>query len=203
VNRPIDLFIFDEGGVMIQNFYVIPSMAAKMGIEEKELIALLKPDLAGMSAGRLGGAEFWKRFADRTGIEVPEDYFATLFDPAPTPGSFELVADLAREHRVVCGTNTIESHHSINMERGFYRGFHAVYASHLMGRVKPEPAFWTDILAAEGRSPESAFFVDDSPANVEAARALGIMAELFQGVESLRRVLEDLGALGTDTRTST
>ena len=177
---PIDLFIFDEGGVMIRNFYVIPAMAAKMGLEEKELVTLLKPDLAGISGGKYSGSEFWARFAVRTGIAVPEDYFATLFAPEPEPGSFELVADLAQEHRVVCGTNTIDSHHAINLERGFYRGFHAVYASHIMGRVKPDPEFWNNILAAEKTTPERSFFVDDSKANVEAALTLGIRAVLFQ-----------------------
>ena len=185
---------------MIRNFQVVPAMAAKLGLAESELVTLLRPDLAGLSAGRYTGTEFWNRVATRTGIVVPEDYFATLFNPQPEPGSFELVADLARGNRVVCGTNTIDSHHEINLERGFYRGFHAVYASHLMGRVKPDPAFWTDILAAESVEPERSFFVDDSPVNVEAARSLGIRAEVFQGVDNLRRLFEDLGALESGAR---
>ena len=66
--------------------------------------------------------------------------------------------------------------------------------------MKPDPAFWTDILAAESMEPERTFFVDDSPVNVEAARNLGIRAEVFQGADKLRRLFEDLGALEPGAR---
>ena len=195
MNGKIDLFIFDEGGVMIRDFYVLPAMAAKLGIDEKELTTAFKPDLGDFSRGKISTAELWRHFSEHWNIQVPEDYFATLFDPKPEPGSFELVAELAQRYRVVCGTNTIKSHHEINGKRGFYNGFHAVYASHLMGKAKPEPDFWTAILAIEKVAPDRAFFIDDSSVNVEAARSLGLQAWLFKGADSLRLYLTSIGIL--------
>lgn len=47
--------------------------------------------------------------------------------------------------------------------------------------VKPEPAAYQAVLNALGAAPEDIVFVDDRPANVAAAAALGMRAELFQG----------------------
>lgn len=190
-----DLFIFDEGGVMIRNFFVIPAIAEIMGFEEKELIALLKPELGAYSRGKLSGKQFWENFTSRTNIDVPEDYFASLFKPEADLASFELMRELARTTRTVCGTNTIDSHHDINTKLGMYEGFHAVYASHIIGRAKPEAAFWTDILQAENVRPERTFFVDDMEVNVEAARGLGITSWLFKGAGELREYLVSIGEL--------
>ncbi|MCX8014374.1 MAG: HAD-IA family hydrolase, partial [Rectinema sp.] len=106
----------------------------------------------------------------------------------------QIVRRLARHHRVVCGTNTIDCHHEINIRLGMYEPFHAVYASHLMHVAKPDPDFWRYILRAEGVHPEEAFFTDDSQENVDAALALGIHARLYTDAESLARQLRDCGA---------
>ena len=76
-----------------------------------------------------------------------------------------------------------------------YEGFHAVYASHIIGQAKPDAEFWTEILAAEKVSPERTFFVDDMEANIEAARKLGITSWLFTGADELRGHLERIGEL--------
>jgi putative hydrolase of the HAD superfamily len=108
--------------------------------------------------------------------------------------TFALVQELSRNARVVCGTNTIDSHHEINLERGLYSPFHAIYASHLIGYVKPEPGFWQYILEAEGVSAARSFFTDDSEKNVEVARSLGIQAFLYTDAANLRRILFEIGA---------
>jgi putative hydrolase of the HAD superfamily len=48
-----------------------------------------------------------------------------------------------------------------------------------LGLVKPEPAIYAGALELLGADPADVIFVDDRPANVEAARALGIRAHLF------------------------
>lgn len=49
-----------------------------------------------------------------------------------------------------------------------------------LGLVKPEPAIYAGALELLGADPADVTFVDDRPANVEAARALGIRAQLFR-----------------------
>ncbi|MBC7591870.1 MAG: HAD-IA family hydrolase [Salinibacterium sp.] len=51
-----------------------------------------------------------------------------------------------------------------------------VLVSYMMGIRKPEPELFTRALARFDAAPENTFFVDDSLANVEGARSVGITA---------------------------
>ena len=190
----IDLYIFDEGGVLIRNHMILGAVAEAMGMEPEALRRLLPPDMASFSRGDIDGAEFWRLFEARTGIRPDENYWESRFKPTRDEPTFAVVRELAEGARVVCGTNTVDCHHTINERLGMYDCFHAVYASHLIHRVKPEPRFWLDILEAEGVAPERAFFTDDSIENVEAAQELGINARLYTDAERLRKDLVALGA---------
>ncbi|PKL07136.1 MAG: haloacid dehalogenase [Spirochaetae bacterium HGW-Spirochaetae-9] len=190
----IDLYIFDEGGVLIRNHMVLGGVAAALGMERDALFALLPPELSLVSNGEIGSEEFWRRFEARTGIRAEKNWWSECFKPTRDEPTFSLVRELAMKARIVCGTNTIDCHHIINESLGMYEPFHAVYASHLMHLSKPDPRFWEKILADEGVAPERAFFTDDSPKNVEAARELGIQAFLYTDADSLRRDLLSVGA---------
>jgi glucose-1-phosphatase len=79
--------------------------------------------------------------------------------------------------------------HELFRVRGRFK--HA-FLSWELGAAKPEPAAYqavTTKLEVEG---SQIFFVDDSPENVAAARALGWQAEVFTDVVTLQ---EQLGAL--------
>ncbi len=190
----IDLYIFDEGGVLIRGFNVLPSLAAAMDRPLDEVRRLILPDMGDYSRGRVDGDEFWRRFTARTGIAPAENYWRTLFRPTRDEPTFALVRELAAGARVVCGTNTIDCHHVINEELGMYEPFQRVYASHLMGLAKPDPEFWLRILEAEGVAPERAFFTDDSQDNVDVALKLGLKARLYTDAARLRKDLAELGA---------
>ena len=72
--------------------------------------------------------------------------------------------------------------------------FKQVFLSWQLGTVKPEPAAYQAVrtkLEVEG---SRLFFVDDSPENVAAARALGWQAEVFTDVASLEQQLGVLEA---------
>ena len=72
--------------------------------------------------------------------------------------------------------------------------FHAVYASHIIGHIKPELDFWQHILAEEGVSAQRTFFTDDSEDNIKAASSLGIQAVRYIDADHLRRALLELDA---------
>ena len=63
--------------------------------------------------------------------------------------------------------------------------------------AKPDPAIYRHVLKELGTRPEETLFLDDKPVNVEAARALGILALQFSTVERLRA---DLIAAGLDSQ---
>lgn len=54
-----------------------------------------------------------------------------------------------------------------------------------MGSAKPNPAYYTAIFRKLNISPEKILFIDDSPLNIEAAKACGMQTILYQGRRSL------------------
>jgi len=59
--------------------------------------------------------------------------------------------------------------------------------------VKPDPAIYEHHTRSFELTPSATLFFDDSPANIEAARAHGWKAELFTSVEKLRADLQGYG----------
>ncbi len=190
----MELYVFDEGGVMIRNHMVLGIVAESLGMPRDALRELIKPDMHLVSDGHIGTDEFWRRFEARTGVKVERNWWEECFQPTRDEPTFELVRELAAGARVVCGTNTIDCHHEINERLGMYGPFHAVYASHLIHLSKPDPRFWEAILEAEGVDAARTFFADDSEENVEAAAALGIHAHHYRDADALRAALVALGA---------
>lgn len=203
------LFIFDMGGVVTGNVFCIPAMAAHLGIAVPDFFrgAGSDPDAAHTSPYNLGDvaeimkgaitpAAFWLRFNERTGLSVAEDLWGSFFQPEADPGTYAVIAALKeRGYRVVCGTNTMHAHYQEHLSKGHYACFSAVYASHKMGVIKPDPAFWRLILRTESCLPQDAFFVDDHGENVCAAEALGLRAHRFTDSASLAEALREWTAV--------
>ena len=110
-----------------------------------------------LNIGNISSAEFWKEFNNRITtlktqdkfLQVPEvttDLFRLFFHPSKNLQTIELVQALKKQHRVVCGTNTIQSHWENHMERGDYSFFNQTYASNKIGCAKPDPHFFELIL---------------------------------------------------------
>jgi HAD superfamily hydrolase (TIGR01509 family) len=74
-----------------------------------------------------------------------------------------------------------------------FDGVASLTLSFEVGAVKPEPAIYLRCLDSLGVGPAEAFFVDDRRENVEAARALGMEALLFEGEDALAADLERRG----------
>jgi epoxide hydrolase-like predicted phosphatase len=68
--------------------------------------------------------------------------------------------------------------------------FDAVVISAEIGLMKPDPAAYQVVLERLGVAPQQAIFVDDFPANVEGARAVGLEAVRFTPDLDLAAALE-------------
>lgn len=63
---------------------------------------------------------------------------------------------------------------------GYEKHFDKQFFSFELGESKPTPRFFERVLADTGADPSSTLFVDDLAANVEAARSLGLTAEVYE-----------------------
>jgi 2-haloacid dehalogenase len=77
----------------------------------------------------------------------------------------------------------------------FLRCFDGTVVSGFEGVAKPDPRVFELLLERFGLDPSRTLFVDDSHANVEAARGVGLNAVRFESHEQLRTVLQDAGLL--------
>ncbi len=80
-----------------------------------------------------------------------------------------------------------------------------VVDSSAVGMRKPDPAIYHHVLAELGVEPDAAVFVDDMPANVDAARAVGMHGVLFGtdpvvAMAELRAVITAAGGLAVSSR---
>jgi putative hydrolase of the HAD superfamily len=103
----------------------------------------------------------------------------------------DIIHELKQKIRVVLGTNTIDSHYKVHINRGDYSIFQKVYASNVIGYAKPDINFYKYILDSEKIEPSECILIDDSPKNVEAANSIGINGIVFSDAQSLRRILSN------------
>ena len=61
--------------------------------------------------------------------------------------------------------------------------------------TKPDPALYQILLDRYHLDPAATLFVDDSPANIDGARAVGLTTHLFRGAGRLRADLVERGIL--------
>ncbi len=187
--KSVRLYIFDVGGVVSTNSDFIHAIATHIGISVPDFFRLAGKDPYHLMTGELSADQFWQKISQKTGAHIREDLFSLYFHPVLDQKVVQLIEDLKTASRVVAGTNTMSSHYEIHRKLGDYAVFHRVYASHLMGCAKPDPAFYRHITGEESRAPDETVFIDDIEENVAAARSLGIHSILFTGPETLRKSL--------------
>lgn len=73
------------------------------------------------------------------------------------------------------------------------RNFVAFFSSCYLRVRKPDPLIYQLVLGITQRAPEECIFIDDRPANLEPAKALGMGTILFRSAEELRASLAEVG----------
>ncbi|WP_127127683.1 HAD family phosphatase [Georgenia sp. SYP-B2076] len=122
-----------------------------------------------------------------------ENFAAAL--TGPVPGTAAVVAELADAGVPLLGLTNWSAHtfaHALPAAPAIAY-LEGIVVSGREGVVKPDPEIFRILLGRYALDPARTVFVDDSPANVAGAAALGITALRFTGADALRR---DLLALG-------
>jgi len=174
------------GNVILKHVNVIPAVSHKLHRTPEQFTEFYKKYVDDMMIGCLSAKEFWHSYSIYFGQHITEDYLETCFDPVEDREMVQLLENLRAEgNRVVCGTNTYESHYSKMQSCGILNHFDRIYASHLMRIAKPDKKFYQHIIDTEGFSPDEVFFTDDLQENIDSAHQLGIHAVRFLGFVSL------------------
>lgn len=115
----------------------------------------------------------------------------------PIAGTVALLERLAaRETPLYALTNFSDEKYVETVLRfDFFQRFAGVVVSGRVGLLKPDPAIYRLLLESYGLDPAACIFIDDSAANVEGARAVGMYATRFESPEQVERELQELALL--------
>ena len=113
------------------------------------------------------------------------------------PGTVDVLTELrAAGIRLVALSNwSAEMFPFARARFDFLSWFEGIVISGEVGVNKPDRRIFEHLVERFGIEPAAALFVDDSPANIDAARALGFRAIQFTNATALRRELVRLGLL--------
>ena len=119
--------------------------------------------------------------------------------PETIRGLFDCTLDIVRElHSAgfplyVLSNWAAETWERVESDFDFLKYFDDVIISGHVGMAKPDTAIFELARDRFGVTPSSTLFIDDGPKNVEAARAVGFQAVVFQTTSGLRRDFASLG----------
>ena len=189
--------VFDLGGVLIDwdPRYLYRKLLADEAAVEEFLATVCTPEWnAEQDRGRPfaeGVAELVERHpAHAAAIAAFHERWPEMLG-GDIPGAVELLAELrATGLPLYALTNWSAETFVLARERfEFLDWFDGLLVSGEERIIKPDPAIFRLLLDRFGLDPGAALYVDDSPANVAAAAALGLDAVRFTGPEQLRRDL--------------
>ncbi|KAE8762794.1 HAD-IA family hydrolase [Georgenia thermotolerans] len=117
----------------------------------------------------------------------------------PVPGTAEIIDELAAARVPLLGLTNWSAETFVHARPAApaIGRLDSVVVSGEEGVVKPDPAIFEILIARYALDPARTVFIDDSPANVRGAEAVGIAALRFTGADRLR---EDLRSLGLPLR---
>lgn len=155
-------------------------------------------------AGALNGQTYWQKVAEDAGFSLtPERLAAFHHHDALMWANLNapMVDWAAALQKARIKTAILSNMGDINlayMRKNFdwLAGFTHLTWSCELNTAKPDPAIYQHTLDKLGVAAKEAIFVDDVPANIAAARALGIDGIVFTSVNQLRLDLETRGLAG-------
>lgn len=170
------------------------ALRAAVDVELEELHARRSPELyPALERGEIDEADYWSHHAS-IGIGVDPARFHAVRRAGTRwlPGMRQLLDDLDGAVLRVGASNYPRWIDEL-AEQLLVGRFERVLASCDLGCRKPDVAFYERLLDELGLEAGEVAFVDDRPANVEAAASLGMAARRFRGSGDLRRWLRGLG----------
>ena len=155
----------------------------------------------GLDQGTKGVAAYWEAVAADTGARWDtarvHELWAADFRSwlSVNPAVVEVLADLRAGGTPLALLSNAGPDYASFLRSGPLGDFFAAcYVSGELGLLKPHPEIYRHVLADLQVAPAEAVFIDNKPANVAGAQALGIAGHVFTGAGELRGFLASLAA---------
>lgn len=200
----IDVVLFDLGGVVcpFDHGSRLHTLAADCGLTADEVDRRVwRNGLArAFDAGEYTSEQWYAIVRDRLGLRMDRERFEDVVLGALSSDAAVLaIVDAVRGHRPTALLTDNPPLLRDAMATRFpevVSRFEPMLFSCDLRALKPSPEAFAAALARLGRPPERVLFIDDTSANVDAARALGMAAIHYTGAEALRAALSERGLIG-------
>lgn len=201
-NNPIRVVLFDVGGVLVE-LSGVPTMLAWMGDrhspEDLWKIWLTSPVVRAFETGRTTPESFADQLIAEMALPVGRKQLLEEFTSWPRglfPGALDLVARVPRRYTraTLCNSNALHWPRMMN-ELRLDQAFDHHFASHLLGKIKPDEEAFQHVTATLGCVAEEVLFLDDNQLNVAAAERVGMSAVRVKGPTEAEQALVEAGIL--------
>ncbi len=192
------VLLFDLGGVIVP-WVGMEALAASNGItraevsdrfDDSEIFCKFERGHASADAftAELG------RIFDLPDTDIPALWNSWVHEPYT--GTLDALAELKTQFTTACLSNTNPLHWAhLNTMFSTSGTFHHAFASHEIYEAKPDAASYTLPLERMGVAAEDVWFFDDTLANVEGARAVGITTYHVDRAVGVLSTLRELGLI--------
>lgn len=197
---PVDLVLFDLGGVLIE-LSGVRVMLELTGIESEEELWrrwLTCRWVRRFESGGCPETEFAAGVVADWRLELSPAAFLEAFRSwpvGPLPGAEELVAQTRMSVATGCFSNTNALHWQDFAAWSLAGLFDHRFLSFELGLLKPDSAAFARVAAMLGIPAERVLFLDDNAMNVAGAAAAGFQAVRAVGVDEARQRLAEAGVL--------
>jgi HAD superfamily hydrolase (TIGR01509 family) len=183
------LVVMDIGNVLVQTVPTAQyrALGRLTGLSWTSVAAAIDSSgiVTGFGTGRVSGEEFTDSVRDLLGVPalapglLREAWNAVIAEPDPLLAS--AAAPLAAASRLLLASNINPFHWAVARDRLARVGVTApACLSFEVGSLKPDPAYFAALAAADRRVTTSAVFVDDRGDNVDAAVRHGMTGWLHR-----------------------
>lgn len=198
-SQPIEAIIFDVGGVLVRTF----DHSGRQAWEERlnlptggaEAIVLNSEMGHRAQRGEISNDELWTWVGQHLNLEDELAAFREDFwrGDAVDAELLELIRRINGRYQMAIISNATDALLDSLEQYELMPEFDLVVGSAYEGVMKPDQAIYETTLARLGRRPEETLFIDDAPANIAGARAVGMNAILFTPSLDLAAELAALG----------
>jgi len=150
-------------------------------------------------SGKIDKDTFASMIVEELSLTISDSEFLDYFTSVPIGpyvGARELLKSLKPRYTtsLFSNSNVIHWERKMNeMKLGSLFEYH--FASHLMGKVKPDTEAFEEVVSELSVSPANILFFDDNQLNVEAARKVGMNAKRVVGFDNLLTALAECDIL--------
>jgi glucose-1-phosphatase len=202
MSNPIRIILFDIGGVLVE-FTGISSLQAWTGnrLTQDELWRkwLYSSFVRSFESGEIGPNTFAEQLITEMELPVSRKEFIEAFSVWPKavfPGAVEIISRISSKYvRATLSNSNVIHWPRLMDEMGLRNLFAYHFASHLMGKLKPDREVFEHVVSVLKCEPSAILYLDDQSLNVEAAQLIGFQAVWVKEVQEIERVLRDANVL--------